>query len=579
MQGICKDFELDEARLTPEAKLDLAPKELRHARIVLHNGQKAVMFTNLDGKPLWIKLNETHLIPTIFTMWKCPYLAQIILTPGQVLEVLQGGADLMIPGCFPPYPSITTGQVVAVGLLARPTVPVGVGIALTPLGNLDRSFKGKAVQMVHVIGDTLCDKFKSELKPPMEFDTTIPYITEALVDPAIESVTEVKEKVEELSTGITEDETVDGLKELSLQQAEDPQNSIISSTPEEPEFSTEEIDEAFKVALLQTLKKALDEPIEVPISASNFLGNYILVNLPFDSDNIQMKKTSWKKASKFFKAMEKDGLVKVKERGDDVVIQQITGREDDRVKDFVIFKVKKRTKALSSSGPSQGKKLTSIDLWKPHSAAQKFLKEAGPEYSLQYYDNEIIKTILVAYINQKKLVDRSNKKNVIADDLLASALGMPKEGALNPQLRSIGRDKLVAKLQSNCTAYHVIYDPDDSTIADETAAALLRSFKPAKGAVPVILIETERRGGNKVVTKVTNIEPFHIDPGSLAEELRKSCAGSTSVSPIKEGSEKMEVLVQGPQIKAVQEALAKRGVRPQWIEVKEKGNKNGKKKR
>lgn len=582
MQNICSDFGLDESRLTPEAKTDLAPKDLRHARIVLHNGTKAVLFTDLDGKPLWIKINETNLVPTIFTMWKCPYLTKIILTPGQVLEVLQGGADLMIPGCFPPYPDISSGQVVAVGLLARPTVPIGVGIALTPLGNLDRSFKGKAVQMVHVIGDTLCEKFKSELKPPMEFDISLPYIEEATegTDPSLaevpEDATEAdQDQAPETAEAVHVDteevvEANEALENLSIQEPE---------VRDEPEFSTEEIDDAFRVGLLQTLRKALDEPIEVPISASNLIANHILLNLPFDSPSIQMKKTSWKKASKFFKAMEKDGLVKIKDRGDDVVIQQLTGAEDDRVKEFVVFKVKKKVNPSPAAARTQGTKLTSVDLWKPHSGAQRFLKEAAPDMLGQYYDNEMLKVALVNYINQKKLVDKANKKNIVADDLLAAALNMPKEGALNPALRSIGRDKLVSKLQGNCTAFHLIYDPEDPIIQDETASALLKSFKPAKGAVPVILIETERRGGNKVVTKVTNIEPFHIDPSSFAEELRKTCAGSTAVNPIKEGSDKVEVLVQGPQIKAVQDALTKRGVRPQWMEVKEKGTKNGKKKR
>lgn len=574
LQSICKDFGLDDTRLSPEAKLDLAPKELRHARAMLHNGMKAILYTDLNGKPLWIRLNETHLIPTIFTMWKCPYLAQIILTPGQVLEVLQGGADLMIPGCFPPYPRISQGQVVAAGLLARPTVPIGVGIALTPLGNLDRNIKGKAVQMVHVIGDTLCDKYKSELKPPLEFDLTVPYVTEATT---VGEATTAGEAIPEATSDATSTPITEALEEFSLQELKE------TAVPEpleeeEPEFTTDEVDEAFQAGLLQTLRIALDEPIEVPITASNFVANYILPNLPFDSPYLQMKKTSWKKAAKFFKAMEKEGLVKVKDRADDVVIQKIAGRENSRVKDFVVFKVKKKSRLAAANG-SQGTKLTSIDLWKPHAAAQRFFQEADPGSAAQYYDNDMLKTILVNYINDKKLVDKSNRKNIVADDLMAPALNLPKEGALNPALRSIGRDKLVAKLQGNCTAYHVIYDPEDSTLKDETAAALLKSFKPVKGQVPMILIETERRGGNKVVTKVTNVEPFHIDPVSLAEELRKSCAGSTAVNPVREGSDKMEVLVQGPQIKAVQDALTKRGVRPHWMEVKEKGTKNNKKKR
>lgn len=492
----------------------------------------------------------------------------------------------MIPGCFPPYPDVLAGQIVAVSLLARPTVPIGVGIALTSLSALDRSNKGKAVQMVHVIGDSLCDKFKSELKPPMEFDLTIPYI----------SINEGEDSTQGASGSLNASEGIapvsdveasvesDAIKAVEILNIDDENSSEVkepvpSQEIDTDDFTTDEVDEAFKTGLLQALRKALDEPIEVPITASNFIGNYILENLPIDSPNINLKKSSWKKASKFFKAMEKEGFVKVKDRGDEVVIQSVSGKEDDRVKNFVIFKTKKKVNPATARKSSQGTKLTSIELWKPHSNTLKFLREADPDTVAQYYDNLMLRTILVGYINSKKLTDTSNRKNIIADDLLASALSMPKESALNAQLRVISRDKILARLQSNCTPFHVIYDPEDPALADETAAALLKTFKPAKGVVPTILIETERRGGNKVVTKVTNLEPFHILPTALAEELRKSCAGSTSVSPVKEGSDKMEVLVQGPQIKAIQDALAKRGVRQQWVEVKEKGTKNGKKKR
>lgn len=586
MQTVCKNFGVDESRLTPEAKLALAPKDLRHARIILHSGEKAVLYTDIDGKPLWININDKYLVPTIYTLWKSPYLAKLVQTPGQVLEVLQGGADLMIPGCFPPYPDVQAGQIVAVSLLARPTVPIGVGIALTSLSNLDRSNKGKAVQMVHVIGDSLCDKFKSELKPPLEFDLTIPYIASEKVEGSAEgaSSSEAKQDTEKPASQngeSVEPQITEAVENLTINTQDTPvvKKAEPSQEIDTDEFTTDEVDEAFRVGLLQALRKALDDPIEVPITASNFMGNYILDNLPIDSPNLNLKKSSWKKASKFFKAMEKEGLVKVKDRGDEVVIQSMSGREDDRVKNFVIFQTKKKVKPPTSVKSSQGTKLTSIDLWKPHSNALKFLREADPNTVAQYYDNLMLRTILVGYINKKKLTDNSNKKNIVADDLLASALNMPKESALNAQLRIISRDKILARLQSSCTPFHVIYDPEDPALTDETAAALLKTFKPAKGVVPTILIETERRGGNKVVTKVTNLEPFHIQPTALAEELRKSCAGSTSVNPVKEGSDSMEVLVQGPQIKAVQDALFKRGVRQQWVEVKEKGTKNGKKKR
>jgi translation initiation factor 2D len=59
----------------------------------------------------------------------------------------------------------------------------------------------------------------------------------------------------------------------------------------------------------------------------------------------------------------------------------------------------------------------------------------------------------------------------------------------------------------------------------------------------------------------------------LADELRKMCAGSSSVEQLHGSSPKapvMEIMIQGPQKDAVMKALEKRGVRPAWVEYLDK---------
>jgi translation initiation factor 2D len=78
-----------------------------------------------------------------------------------------------------------------------------------------------------------------------------------------------------------------------------------------------------------------------------------------------------------------------------------------------------------------------------------------------------------------------------------------------------------------------------------------------------------------MVTKVSGLEVYFVNPRPLADELRKVCAGSTSVEPLAGGAKKTEkpveeVMVQGPQKDAVVKALEKRGVNSRWIEVLDK---------
>lgn len=49
-----------------------------------------------------------------------------------------------------------------------------------------------------------------------------------------------------------------------------------------------------------------------------------------------------------------------------------------------------------------------------------------------------------------------------------------------------------------------------------------------KGVLQPVMVKIAQRAGKKVVTLITNFEPFLIDPDALAESLRKSCASATS---------------------------------------------------
>jgi len=72
---------------------------------------------------------------------------------------------------------------------------------------------------------------------------------------------------------------------------------------------------------------------------------------------------------------------------------------------------------------------------------------------------------------------------------------------------------------------------------------------------------------------VSGVEAYFISPQPLADELRKACAGSTSVDQRVGSSPKnpvMEIMVQGPQAEAVVKALERRGVNKAWVEVTDK---------
>ena len=125
------------------------------------------------------------------------------------------------------------------------------------------------------------------------------------------------------------------------------------------------------------------------------------------------------------------------------------------------------------------------------------------------------------------------------------------------------RDALIERMTQSCSIFWALLRNDETR----------EGAKAKSGHAPKIQITLETRSGNKTVTKLSGVEVFHINPQTLAEELQKACASSTSVNQLVGSSPKnpvQEIMVQGPQKDAVVNALEKRGVNKHWVEVLDK---------
>lgn len=598
-KAICDQFEIDEGTLPSKEGYKILPKDVRTAKIKLHSGENATLFTGDGGKPIWIRLGASQYVPTLYTLWECPYIAPILLTPRPTILALQNGADLMARGVFDPLPEkAPVNSVVAIATLDSPTVPVAVGVAVVDCSDIHEEDTGKAAITVNVVDDTLFASYHGDKKVPKSLDLSIPQ--ESSEDaPQDESSlnnsdgpaskdqeNDSSEKTQEVGKDPVEELTEEQLLKLALEQteaeavektsqdtkAQDEQKNenaqaAQAAAPEEaPEASelvenkltTQDIDSFIYQALLQVLRKAIDEPLSFPMPASLFLSEHLLRNVRYPHQDVTLKNSSWKKAAKFFKAMDKKGLLNCRERNGEVVIQSIAGKDNPEVRDFQVYKVKKAPagQQQQQSQQSSGAKMVATEYWKPRSAAKGLFEDLKLSTS-QFYPTETLKNILSEYVNKHQL---GAGQNVNVDGVLRAALSLDNKTAALP------RPKMLSALQGNCSVSHTITEPGGE-----------EPKKLAKGPIPQITIQTERRGGNKIVTKLWNLEPFHLDPVLMAEELRVACAGSTTVNPLREGSDLQEVMVQGDQKKAITSILETKGVRPAWIETIDKANKKKKK--
>jgi translation initiation factor 2D len=374
-------------------------------------------------------------------------------------------------------------------------------------------------------------------------------------------------------------------KSQGVQGEDAPSNNDFIDVLEDKELTTKEIDEAFKNAFLYGVRYHMDHNkghpsygLDFPLSQSNV--NNMLVQpflptyTPARTASLQIKKTSWKNLKKFIKYLDKQQIVKCKDRdGNEVVVLDIDFK-DRQVESFVPYRLpKKDTPAAASANGkpaaplsaefSVGQKLKLVSVLRPKEKLAPILGASKADPRGLYTPAEL-KQLLIAYVEAENLIDPKNKRLIRINPQLADAL-LASSAADNAALSSgvMPRDSLAERMVAAASPFHAIIR-NDADIADA---------KPKAGAPPKIQITLETRSGNKTVTKVHGLEPYYISPQPLADELRKTCAGSTSVDKLQGSSPKapvMEVMVQGPQKDAIMKALEKRGVHKNWVDVVDK---------
>ncbi|KAK9359898.1 hypothetical protein V1504DRAFT_187205 [Lipomyces starkeyi] len=583
LTSILSQFNIPTDTLPSERKDIIVPTDIQTAKFIAHStGETGIIYIGEEGsKPLWLKLNDETLIPTVFTLWKCPFLLPIVQTWNPVIEKLRNGADLMLPGLIPPFPlTLKVGSIVAIASAERPSVPLAVGICNIDLGTITQvqGRHGKAILIIQCYGDEL--PFRGKVSVPLKFDLNIPKLEDKNAPTSDSENDEIEKKIAKSieNLDLPPDGNATSESELTSVPADNEategeiERTDLQGMPVEPVRegpTTEEVDEAFRMALLSTIHdSSTGTPLEFPQASSTFISAHLQKHLPSSYSSAQLKQTSWKKAARFLKAMEKEGLVKVKEKGGEVTIMGIAGLDNIAVKDFRSFKTAGSRKVnndskipdTSHTDVPAGKLV--IKEYYQIKDKGKAIAEAVSRRTSDYYSVAELRTILLEYIAKEKLVNEKNPREIMLNPVLASII------TTSPKPRSLLREDLIDRFKETSSPYYKIVREGE----DERGVKLLR------GTPPKIQILITMKQGHKV-TRITNLETYKVDVHGLANEMRTECASSTTVNKSVEGTSgsgqgKLEIQVQGPQSKTAVDLLERHGLKKIWIEVKDNTKKS-----
>ncbi|KAJ4001159.1 eukaryotic translation initiation factor SUI1 family protein [Lentinula boryana] len=616
---VASSFSID----TAEADV-LVPEGILSVKFKSHLNDSGVAYLAPDGDhdPLWFILGkgtdaqqeDALIIPTVYTLWKNSKLLPFLSTPKAVIPILIGGADLMIPGVVHCSQSLNEGQLVSICKYERVDVdgtltpmlspPLAVGRMVIGSDQLQDSGqeRGKAVYILHTWKDHLW-----ELGSKGDVPMSEPIKIEGGEDMENTEDSEEKKQKQEGDAHI-------GVETIAAAATQSDSDSTKTST-----YTPDEVSQLLRMSLVQAISQSLGSlPVSAfPIPATIFYTNHILPNrpnypvlvLPFssapsddlastdlpgpDPSSITIKTSSHKSLTAFLKSAEKSGLISTKtpqkhSAQTDMLVTAVNASHPDvQVHRSFATIGEAEAKAVRKTLREEEKKkqqaaasleLDIRELWKPHLNSVELFEAMMFSFKLlngvhspsNLYNLQEVRSLLSSYFATHQLVNSHDQAYINLDRILMMCV-VPK-----PKLKSSKNKSSSAKAESEPQAEVEFMKRDDlikGVLDTMQSWYQVRNagddVLPKKGKLSPIQVAMKTRQGRKVSTLITGFEPFNLVAEDLSEDLRKLCAGATSIAPIpgKPANSGMEVLVQGKQSKAVVDYLQGKGVPKKWIEA------------
>ncbi|XP_076178183.1 eukaryotic translation initiation factor 2D isoform X3 [Ptiloglossa arizonensis] len=390
---------------------------------------------------------------------------------------------------------------------------------------------GRCVEILHVMGDMLCQLGKPPLRPnlgPVDIDG---------VNDELASENQINENSDERlanatnnleiscnNTLETEISTEENVEETRMEEFEETEN-VIAGQLEAVIDPVQEMDNLLEYCFLKACKKSVKSS-DLPMLVSNFSKNHLLVACPPDR-NIDIKKSRYKKLSVFLAEMRAKGVISTSViKG----VESILTIKFDHplLKELVILE-----EPAPPSDPVVSNTAVVSECYRVTADVVPVLSKFG------YEKGDVMK--------------RAEIRKCFTDYVKAEDLQNGKILKLNPQLAGIMKTKAdqetitmedgINKFIGRMTHMHAV------TLAGNT---LLHTGKLEPIDMRVIV-----RFGGKKVTLINNLDTFGIN----SKEFSKECqiiGASATISVDRVGKKTPTVIVQGNQILYVYKLLTEK---------------------
>ncbi|XP_016070732.1 PREDICTED: eukaryotic translation initiation factor 2D isoform X2 [Miniopterus natalensis] len=539
-------------------------EELNVVKLYAHRGEAVTVYVS-GGNPILFEL-EKNLYPTVYTLWSYPDLLPTFTTWPLVLEKLVGGADLMLPGLVVPpagLPQVQKGDLCAIVLVGN-RAPVAIGVAAMSTSEmLTSGLKGRGFSVLHTYQDHLWrsgDKSSPPSVDPLGLDSSDLREERGSVqaDPALQDDMRCLTLEGEEDNG--QGQQMCGEKMLP-EASEGPDAGDLNTSPTGSKTLQEQMDELLQRCFLHALKCRVKKA-DLPLLTSTFLGSHMFSCCP-EGRQLDIKKSSYKKLSKFLQQMQQEQIIQVKELSKGVESIVAVDWKHPRITSFVIPEPSPTSQTIQEGSREQPYHPPDIKPLYCVPASMTLLFQESGHKKGSILEGSEVRTIIINYAKKNDLVDTDNKNLVKLDPILCDCI---LEKSEQHTVMKLPWDSLLTRcLEKLQPAYQVTFPGQEPIVK--------------KGKICPIDITLAQRASNKKVTVVRNLEAYGLDPCTVAAILQQRCQASTTVTPAPGAKDSLQVQIQGNQVHHLGWLLLEEYQLPRkYIQGLEKAPKPGKKK-
>ncbi|KAM9212327.1 eukaryotic translation initiation factor 2D isoform 1-T1 [Dugong dugon] len=540
-------------------------EELNVVKLYAHKGDAVTVYVS-GGNPILFEL-EKNLYPTVYSLWSYPDLLPTFTTWPPVLEKLAGGADLMLPGLVVPpagLPPVQKGDLCAIALVGN-RAPIAVGVAaMSTAEMLTSGLRGRGFSVLHTYQDHLW-KSGDKSSPPSIAPLAVspPDLSEekgcVQVDPGLhEDMRHLHLKGEDEDNG--EVLQLRGEKALS-EASEDTSVGLLNQDSAGSKALHEQMDELLQRCFLHALKSRVRKA-DLPLLTSTFLGSHMFSCCP-EGQQLDIKKSSYRKLSKFLQHMQQEQIIQVKELSKGVESIVAVDWKHPRITSFITPEPSLASQPIQEGSREQPYHPPDIrSLYCVPASMTLLFQESGHKKG-SFLEGSEVRTVIINYAKNNDLVDADNKNLVKLDPVLYDCILEKNE---KHTVLKLPWDSLLTRcLEKLQPAYQVTFPGQEPIVK--------------KGKICPIDIILAQRASNKKVTIVRNLEAYGLDPCLVAAILQQRCQASTTVTPAPGAKDSLQVQIQGNQVHHLSRLLLDEYQLPRkHIQGLEKAPKPGKKK-